>query len=442
MKISVVGTGYVGLVTGACFAEIGHHVTCIDIDAKKVEKMKDGISPIYEPGLEPILKRNLSEKRLNFSTNFESLTTSEVVFIAVGTPSSDDGSADLQYVYKALDSVVEYMNDNLVVVLKSTVPIGTGNNVKKYLQDKTSKKFFVVNNPEFLKEGSAVHDFMKPERIVIGTDSDFAYEKVEELYEPFNRQTMRTMKMSNLSAEMTKYAANCYLATRISFMNEIARLCDRTGANVEEVRQGISKDSRIGSQFLYPGPGYGGSCFPKDVKALAYTAQRNGMELSLVETTEKVNREQKLYMFEKMKTYFQGDLKDKKIALWGVAFKANTDDIRETPAIYMTQALCSAGAEVYFYDPVAADNFASYCEEEKLKAKKCQSKYDLLENADALLILTEWKEFRAPDFIEIEKKLKNPVIFDGRNLYSDHQLKHSQVEYFGIGKYYNARVKK
>jgi UDPglucose 6-dehydrogenase len=358
---------------------------------------------------------------------------SAVVFMAVGTPSGDDGSADLKYVYAALDQLVPYIKDGLIIVLKSTVPVGTGENVKKYLSEKTDKKYVVVNNPEFLKEGSAVEDFMKPERVIIGTDNDQAWQVMEELYEPFNRQTSRTIRMSNLSAEMTKYAANCFLATKISFMNEIARLCDKTGADVTEVRHGISTDSRIGTQFLYPGPGYGGSCFPKDVKALAYTAKQFGMELKLVETTEEVNAEQKFYMFEKMKAHF-GDLSGKTIAIWGVAFKANTDDIRETPTIYVVKSLTEAGAKVTFYDPVASDNFEAYSKEHGFAATKAENKYDALNSADAMMVLTEWKEFRAPDFDEIKNRLNNPVIFDGRNLYNTKQVLKDGFTYYAVGK--------
>ena len=433
MNISVIGTGYVGLVTGTCFAEMGNKVTCIDIDASKVESMKAGKCPIYEPGLEPMMVRNHEEGRLKFENKHDSIANAKAVFMAVGTPSGDDGSADLKYVYSALDDLTPYISDGLIVVLKSTVPIGTGEKVKAYLAEKTDKNFVVVNNPEFLKEGSAVNDFMKPERVIIGTDDDTAWKVMEEMYEPFNRLSGRTIRMSNLSAEMTKYAANCFLATKISFMNEIARLCDKTGADVTEVRHGISTDSRIGMQFLYPGPGYGGSCFPKDVKALAYTAQQYGMNLKLVETTEEVNAEQKFYMFEKMKNHF-GDLKGKTIAIWGVAFKANTDDIRETPAIYTVKALTEAGASVKFFDPVAADNFEVYAKENSFNASKIDKKYDALDGADALCILTEWKEFRAPDFSEIKERLNSPVLFDGRNLYKTEHVLSEGFSYFAVGK--------
>ena len=436
MKISVIGTGYVGLVTGVCFAEMGNSVTCIDIDEKKVQKMRDGISPIFEPGLEPLMKSNIDDKRISFSTSYDSIKEAVAVFMAVGTPSGDDGNADLTFLYAALDSLIPYMEDELIVVLKSTVPVGTGVAVKKYLSEKTSKKFYVVNNPEFLKEGSAVTDFMKPERVILGTDSDYAYKKMEEMYEPFNRQVKRTIRTSNLSAEVVKYAANCFLATKISFMNEIARLCDLTGADVEEVRYGISTDSRIGTQFLYPGPGYGGSCFPKDVKALIYKAKEVGLDFKIVSATEEVNSEQKLYMYEKIKKHF-GDLKGKSIAIWGTAFKANTDDIRETPAQYIVEALVKEGASVKFYDPEAADHFEALSKKEGWAATKVDSKYDTLNGSDALCVLTEWKEFRAPDFEEIKKRLNAPVIFDGRNLYKTEKVLADGFDYYAVGKAIN-----
>ena len=434
MKVSVIGTGYVGLVSGVAFSEMGNKVTCIDIDEKKVKKMRDGISPIYEPGLEPMMKRNIEDKRIEFSTNYDSIAEADVVFMAVGTPSGDDGNADLKYLYAALDSLVPMMHENIIIVLKSTVPIGTGKAVKNYLAERVNETFYVVNNPEFLKEGSAVNDFMKPERVVIGTDSDFAFKMMEELYEPFNRQISRTIRMSNLSAEVVKYAANCFLATKISFMNEIARLCDKTGADVEEVRHGISTDSRIGTQFLYPGPGYGGSCFPKDVKALIYKAKELGLDFKIVTATEEVNAEQKLYMFEKVQEHYKNELKDKHIAIWGTAFKANTDDIRETPAQYIVQELTKAGAKVTFYDPEAADNFQAMADSNKFNAKKVANKYDCLDGADALMVLTEWKEFRMPDFIEIKNRLKAPVIFDGRNLYKTRHVLEEGFKYYAVGK--------
>lgn len=434
MKLSVIGTGYVGLVTGTCFAEMGHEVTCIDIDSAKVERMKKGECPIYEPGLEPMMQANFNEGRLHFSNNYDSVSKAEAVFLAVGTPSSDDGQADLKYVFGACDSIAPYLVDGSIVVIKSTVPVGTGNKVREHLKTKTTKKVTVVNNPEFLKEGSAVDDFMKPERIIIGCYDKVAGDKVEELYEPFNRQVKRTIRMSNISAEMTKYAANCFLATKISFMNEVARLCDIMGADVEEVRHGISTDSRIGSQFLYPGPGYGGSCFPKDVKALVYTAREHGTRFKIVEAVEEVNKEQKQYLVGKVKKHFKNDLKGKTFVLWGTAFKANTDDIRETPAIDTAMALHEAGAKVRIHDPAAADHFEQYMQKMGVPVDQFENKYDALNGADGLLVMTEWKQYRAPDFEEIKGRLKNPLIFDGRNLYNTKKVQELGFTYFAIGK--------
>jgi UDPglucose 6-dehydrogenase len=434
MKLSIIGTGYVGLVTGTCFAEMGHDVTCIDIDAAKVERMKKGECPIFEPGLGPLMLTNLNEGRLHFSNNYDSVTKAEAVFLAVGTPSSDDGQADLKFVFGACDSIAPFLKDGAVVVVKSTVPVGTGNKVREHLKSKTSKKIYVVNNPEFLKEGSAVEDFMKPERIIIGAQEDEAAAQIEDLYGPFNRQVKRTIRMSNISAEMTKYAANCFLATKISFMNEVARLCDIVGADVEEVRQGISTDSRIGSQFLYPGPGYGGSCFPKDVKALVYTAKENGINFKIVEAVEEVNKEQKKYLVGKVKKHFKDDLKGKVFVLWGTAFKANTDDIRETPAIDTAVELHKAGAKVRIHDPEAADHFEQLMTKMGVPVDQFENKYDALNGADGLLVLTEWKQYRAPDFDEIKSRLKSPVIFDGRNLYSTKKVLEQGFTYYAIGK--------
>ncbi len=434
MKLSIIGTGYVGLVTGTCFAEMGHDVTCIDIDAAKVERMKKGECPIYEPGLESLMQANFKEGRLHFSNNYESVSKAEAVFLAVGTPSSDDGQADLKYVFGACDSIAPFLKEGSIVVVKSTVPVGTGNKVREHLKSKTNKKFFVVNNPEFLKEGSAVEDFMKPERIIIGCKENEPGEKMEELYEPFNRQVKRTIRMSNISAEMTKYAANCFLATKISFMNEVARLCDIVGADVEEVRHGISTDSRIGSQFLYPGPGYGGSCFPKDVKALVYTAKENGIRFKIVEAVEEVNKEQKKYLVEKVKNHFKEDIKGKTFVLWGTAFKANTDDIRETPAIDTAVALHEAGAKIRFHDPEAADNFEQLMNKMNIPVDQFENKYDALNGADGLLILTEWKQYRSPDFEEIKSRMKQHIIFDGRNLYSTKKVLEQGFTYYAIGK--------
>ena len=434
MKLSIIGTGYVGLVTGTCFAEMGNKVTCIDIDAAKVARMKEGHCPIYEPGLEEMMVANFKEGRLAFDSGYESVKNAKAIFLAVGTPSSEDGKADLKYVFAACDSIAPYLQDGAVVVVKSTVPVGTGDKVRAHLETKTKKKFFVVNNPEFLKEGSAVEDFMKPERIIIGSYDAGAAAVLDELYEPFNRQVPRVIHMSNISAEMTKYAANCFLATKISFMNEVAQLCDIVGADVEEVRHGISTDSRIGSQFLYPGPGYGGSCFPKDVKALVYTARENGISFQIVEAVEAVNKEQKKYVAGKVLKHFKGDLSGKTFVLWGTAFKANTDDIRETPAIDTARALIKAGASVRIHDPEAADNFVRFMKESGHEVSKFENKYDALNGADALIVLTEWKQYRTPDFDEIKSRLTTPLIFDGRNLYSTKKVLDEGFTYYAIGK--------
>jgi UDPglucose 6-dehydrogenase len=435
MKLSIIGTGYVGLVTGTCFAEMGHDVTCIDIDASKVERMKRGECPIFEPGLETLMKNNIDDGRLHFSNNYESVSKAKAVFLAVGTPSSDDGQADLKYVFSACDSIAPFLVDGSIVVVKSTVPVGTGDKVREHLSSKTNKKFFVVNNPEFLKEGSAVEDFMKPERIIIGSREAEAAAVLDELYEAFNRQVKRTIHMSNISAEMTKYAANCFLATKISFMNEVARLCDLVGADVEEVRHGISTDSRIGSQFLYPGPGYGGSCFPKDVKALAFTARELGSKFKIVETVEEVNQEQKKYLVSKVKKHFKDNLQGKTFVIWGTAFKANTDDIRETPAIDTVLELHKAGAKIRIHDPEAADNFEQYMAKLDIPLDQYENKYEALNGADGLIVLTEWKQYRAPDFEELKARLNHHVIFDGRNLYNTKKVLDQGFKYYAIGKF-------
>lgn len=437
MKLSIIGTGYVGLVTGTCFAEMGHDVTCIDIDLAKVERMKKGECPIFEPGLEALMQSNFNEERLHFSNSYDSVLKADAIFLAVGTPSSDDGQADLKYIFGACDSIAPHLKDGSIVVVKSTVPVGTGNKIREYLKSKTKKQYYVVNNPEFLKEGSAVEDFMKPERIIIGAQETKAADVIEDLYEPFNRQVKRTIRMSNISAEMTKYAANCFLATKISFMNEVAKLCDIVGADVEEVRHGISTDSRIGSQFLYPGPGYGGSCFPKDVKALVYTARENGINFKIVEAVEEVNKAQKKYLVEKVKKHFKNDLKGKTFVLWGTAFKANTDDIRETPAIDTAVALHEAGAKIRIHDPEAANNFEQLMTSMGIPVDQFENKYDALNGADGLLVLTEWKQYRAPDFDEIKSRLKTPLIFDGRNLYNTKKVLEQGFTYYAIGKAIN-----
>lgn len=438
MKVSVIGTGYVGLVSGTCFAEIGHDVTCIDIDPKKIEMLKAHKSPIYEPGLTELLERNIKAERLHFSTGYESVAGAKSIFLAVGTPSADDGRADLKYLRAAAVQVAKNISDDAIIVIKSTVPVGTSVEIRKLISENTTKKFHLVNNPEFLKEGSAVEDFMRPDRVIIGHQDESAMKVMEELYAPLVRQGNPIYGMSNLSAEMSKYAANCFLATKISFINEIARLCDLTNADIEEVRKGISSDKRIGGHFLYPGPGYGGSCFPKDVKALIATAEDHGMDLKIVNAVEDVNDEQKSYVFSKVEKHFGKDLKGKTFAFWGVAFKANTDDVRETPALAMARKLIGAGATINIFDPVATENYLHMMTEYKEcegKIKAFDNKYDALNGTDALITVTEWREFTTPDFSEIKKRLKAPIIFDGRNLYDTKKVQAEGFKYYAIGKF-------
>lgn len=438
LKVSMIGTGYVGLVSGTCFAEIGHQVTCIDIDTKKIATLKEGKSPIYEPGLTDLLLRNIKSKRLSFDTGYESCKSADCVFLAVGTPSSDDGQADLKYLRSAAEAIAPQLKDGAVVVIKSTVPVGTGKKIKEMIAAKTKVTFHLVNNPEFLKEGSAVEDFMRPDRVIIGHDNEAAAEMMRELYKPLLRQGNPIYMMSNLSAEMSKYAANCFLATKISFINEIARLCDATDADIEEVRKGISSDKRIGGHFLYPGPGYGGSCFPKDVKALMFTAREHGMNLKIVEATEEVNDAQKKRVFEKIQDHFKGDVAGKTFTFWGVAFKANTDDVREASAITMARELCGSGAKVQIFDPVATENYLHIMKEYPECADKItafDNKYDALNGAHGLVTMTEWREFYEPDFNEIKARLVVPVIFDGRNLYETARVQKAGFHYYAIGKY-------
>ncbi len=439
MKVSVIGTGYVGLVSGTCFAEIGHNVTCIDIDPKKIEMLKEGKSPIYEPGLNELLERNIKAGRLHFSLNYDSVKEAKAIFLAVGTPSAEDGRADLKYLSAAATEVAKNLSEGAIVVIKSTVPVGTNIEIRNLIAKNTNKKFQLVNNPEFLKEGTAVEDFMRPDRVIIGHQDKIGFEAMEELYAPLVRQGNPIYGMSNLSAEMSKYAANSFLATKISFINEIARLCDKTGADIEEVRKGISSDKRIGGHFLYPGPGYGGSCFPKDVKALMRTAEDYGMQLKIINATEEVNDEQKTYVFEKIQNKYGKDLKNKIFAFWGVAFKANTDDVREASAITMAQKLIGAGATVHFFDPVASENFLDVMKKEHPetngKLKSFENKYDCLNGAEALITMTEWREFNTPDFAEIKSRLNKPVIFDGRNLYDTKKVQSEGFDYCAIGKF-------
>lgn len=440
MKITVIGTGYVGLVTGTCFAEMGNNVTCIDIDTSKIENLNKGIIPIYEPGLEAMVLHSVAKGNLHFSTRLaDGLKHAEIVFIAVGTPMGEDGSADLQYVLSVAKQLGEEMNHPLIIVDKSTVPIGTADKVKASILDAQQKRgvnipFSVVSNPEFLKEGAAVEDFMKPDRVVVGADNDEALEQMRLLYAPFLHNRDRFIGMDIRSAEMTKYAANAMLATKISFMNEIANICERVGADVNQVRIGIGSDNRIGYSFIYPGAGYGGSCFPKDVKALKHIADEYGYKAKLITSVEEVNDAQKLVIAQKVIKRFGDDLTGKTFAVWGLAFKPGTDDMREAPAIYIIKELVKRGATIHTYDPKAMEEAQHFYLKDVQNTCYCNSKYEALQNADALILLTEWKEFRAPDFEEIKKQLKNSIIFDGRNQYNAFKLEENGFEYYQIGK--------
>ena len=440
MKIAVIGSGYVGLVSGTCFAEMGNKVTCVDIDQNKIQKLEQGIIPIFEPGLEQMVLKNVKNNNLFFTTQLgEAISDAEIVFIAVGTPMGDDGSADLQYVLAVAKSIGETMGKRLIVVDKSTVPIGTADKVKATIQSELDKRrenieFHVVSNPEFLKEGAAIDDFMKPDRVVIGADSDYAFDTMKQLYSPFFRTHDRFITMDIRSAEMTKYAANTMLATKISFMNEIANICERVGADANKVRIGIGSDKRIGYSFIYPGAGYGGSCFPKDVKALKKIAEENGYRANLIESVENVNDAQKLVIANKIVKRFGEDLTGFTFGLWGLAFKPGTDDMREAPSIYIVKELEKRGAKVNAYDPKAIEESKEFYLKDAKNIKYCNSKYEVLQGADALILLTEWKEFRSPDFEEIKTQLKSPIIFDGRNQYNAFNLEDNGFEYFQIGK--------
>ncbi|WP_165733002.1 UDP-glucose/GDP-mannose dehydrogenase family protein [Polaribacter sp. 20A6] len=440
MNIAVIGSGYVGLVSGTCFAEMGNKVTCVDIDQNKIQKLEEGIIPIFEPGLEQMVLKNVKNENLFFTTNLgEAISDAEIVFIAVGTPMGDDGSADLQYVLAVAKSIGETMQKRLIVVDKSTVPIGTADKVKATIQAELDKResdleFSVVSNPEFLKEGAAIDDFMKPDRVVIGADSEYAFDLMKQLYSPFFRTHDRFITMDIRSAEMTKYAANTMLATKISFMNEIANICERVGADANMVRIGIGSDKRIGYSFIYPGAGYGGSCFPKDVKALKKIAEENGYKANLIESVENVNDAQKLVIAHKIVKRFGEDLSGMTFGLWGLAFKPGTDDMREAPAIYIVKELEKRGAKVKAYDPKAIEEAKEFYLKDAKNITYCSSKYEVLQGSDALILLTEWKEFRSPDFVEIKQQLKNPIIFDGRNQYNAFNLEEKGFEYFQIGK--------
>jgi UDPglucose 6-dehydrogenase len=440
MNITVIGSGYVGLVSGTCFAEMGNTVTCVDIDPVKIEKLTQGIVPIFEPGLETMVLKNVKNKHLFFTTALhKALENSEIVFIAVGTPMGDDGSADLQYVLAVAKSIGKSMQKRLIVVDKSTVPIGTADKVKAIIQKELDVRnadlqFDVVSNPEFLKEGAAINDFMKPDRVVIGADSEIAFKKMKELYSPFFRSHDRFITMDIRSAEMTKYAANAMLATKISFMNEIANICEKVGADVNQVRIGVGSDQRIGYSFIYPGAGYGGSCFPKDVKALAEIARENGYTAKLITAVEEVNDVQKLVIAQKIVTRFGEDLTGFTFGIWGLAFKPGTDDMREAPAIYVIKELVKRGAKIKAFDPKALNEAKEQYLKDVQNIQYVTSKYEVLNNADALVLLTEWKEFRSPDFEEMKLQLKNPVIFDGRNQYNAFNLDEKGFEYVQIGK--------
>ena len=441
MKVTIFGTGYVGLVTGACLAEVGHQVMCVDVDEQKIEGLKNGIMPIYEPGLDSIVTENHKEGRLHFTTDIEDgVKFASIQFIAVGTPPDEDGSADLQYVVSVAKSIGEHMDDEKIVIDKSTVPVGTGDKVAEALSAELTKRgknisFHVVSNPEFLKEGAAVGDFMKPDRIIIGTDNKEAEKVIKELYAPFNRNHDRIIFMDVRSAELTKYAANSLLATKISFMNEMSNLAERLGADIEKVRLGIGSDPRIGYHFIYPGCGYGGSCFPKDVQALARTAKEIGYHAELLEAVESVNYRQKEVLFNKIKTHFNGEqnLKGKTIALWGLAFKPNTDDMREASSRTLMESLWNAGATVQAYDPESMEETQRiYGNRDNLKLMG--TKEACLKNADMLVICTEWKQFRAPDFDLIKQEISEPVIFDGRNMYDPVLMHEKGFSYYAIGR--------
>ncbi len=432
MKLTVIGTGYVGLVDGACFAETGNDVICVDVDQEKIKKLNQGIIPIFEPGLDDIVLRNVDHGRLKFTTNLkEAVRQSKICFISVGTPPAEDGSADLQHVLAAAKSIAQAMNGYKIIVDKSTVPVGTAEKVRATISQYTKHKFDIVSNPEFLKEGAAVPDFMQPERIIIGANSKKAFAAMDELYQPFVDDGAPIIKMDLRSAELTKYAANAMLATRISFMNDLANLCEKLGADIELVRQGIGSDSRIGPKFLFPGPGYGGSCFPKDVKAVIKTAKEAGYDLELLRAVESVNERQKHVMSQKIINYFKGNLKNKTIAIWGLAFKAKTDDMRESPSIPVINDLLAAGAKIVAHDPEAIETAKRLFGN---KIKYIFNNYEVLKKADALLVLTEWNDYRKPDFTKIKQSLKKPVIFDGRNLYDPERLQKLGFKYISIGR--------
>ena len=440
MNLAVIGSGYVGLVSGTCFAEMGNKVICVDVNEDKIKQLKNGIIPIYEPGLSPMVLKNIENDNLQFSTSLkESIQNASIIFIAVGTPMGDDGSADLQYVISVAKEIGKHMTNEVVIVDKSTVPVGTADKVRETIQFELDKRdssyeFHVVSNPEFLKEGDAINDFMKPDRVVVGAFSEFAFNKMRQLYHPFTMSYDRIIEMDVRSAEMTKYAANAMLATKISFMNEIANICEKVGADVNHVRTGIGSDKRIGYSFIYPGVGYGGSCFPKDVKALKKIAEKHDYDATLITAVENVNDRQKVVISNKVVKRFGEDLSGKIFGIWGLAFKPGTDDMREAPAIYVIKELVKRGASVVAYDPKAMKESQHFYLKGEKNIRYVDSKYNVLDNANALILLTEWKEFRSPDFEEIKSQLITPIIFDGRNQYGVFNLNDKGFEYYQIGK--------
>ncbi|MDP3149726.1 MAG: UDP-glucose/GDP-mannose dehydrogenase family protein [Ignavibacteria bacterium] len=437
MNLAVVGTGYVGLVSGTCFAEMGNNVICVDNHQEKLKKLKNAEVTIYEPGLDLLFYRNIAKKRLTFTDNLrEAVLNSEIIFLCLPTPQDDDGSADLQYVLGVAESIGKILKENddkvfKIVVNKSTVPVGTAKRVTDKIAKAGVNNFDVVSNPEFLREGFAVDDFLKPDRIVIGTNNEHSMQRMKELYEPFVRQGNPILAMDTASAEVTKYAANSYLAMRITFMNELANFCEKVGANIDMIRRGMGTDNRIGKRFLFPGIGYGGSCFPKDVNALIKTSSENESPLKILEAVDKVNKAQKLVLVNKVLTHFNNDIKGKHFAVWGLAFKPNTDDMREAPSVVIINELLKHGATVSAHDPVSVESAKFYLQE---RITYAENEYDALNNADALLIFTEWNEFRNPDFSVVSSKLKNKVIFDGRNIFDPSRMKEIHYTYYSIGR--------
>lgn len=439
MKIAVIGTGYVGLVSGTCFAEMGNDVFCVDIEEEKIDKLKKGIVPIYEPGLEDMVLNNIKSNRLKFTINIEkAICQSNICFIAVGTPMGEDGSADIQHVLKAAKQIGQYMKHHMYVINKSTVPVGTAKEIKECIKKELDRRgseltFDIISNPEFLKEGAAISDCMKPDRIVVGVENERAYELMQELYTPFIRNTENFIVMDIKSAEMTKYAANAMLATKISFMNQIASICEKVGADINKVRKGIGSDNRIGFSFIYPGCGYGGSCFPKDIKALIQIAKEHNCNPDLLEAVQSVNKRQKQHIVKKVVERFGEDLSGLVFAVWGLAFKPETDDMRESSAIDIIENLTKKGAKVKAYDPKAINQAREYYLKDNKKVEYVDSKYTALNEAQAMILITEWKEFRSPDFEEIGKRLQSKIIFDGRNQYNKNRLKQMGFEYYQIG---------